>query len=194
MKTKGILFSTEMVQAILAGNKTMTRRIMKPQPDAQLFPCGTGKQYWAEKPDDLKAKYYKAKYAIDDILYVKETFIDLIDTSAGFYEYLYKADCLPDYAKQNRWQSSLFMPRKAARIFLKVTDVKAERLQDITEEDAVREGLITNCLPRLSDTGSNEVFYNGNDYPTYHFKLLWQSINGKNSWDENLWVWCYSFE
>lgn len=103
--------------------------------------------------------------------------------------YIYKADghhskgttgvrlqYSPEWVK---WKPSLFMPKDACRIFLKVTDVKVERLQDITEAEAKAEGVqVADCC---------HAYYHG-------FSLLWQKINGKESWEANPWAWCISFE
>ena len=80
------------------------------------------------------------------------------------------------------------MPKEAARIFLKVTDVKAERLQDISVIDIVREGV---TLPNYAEEAIKVVKYPD---PFEIFAELWQSINGKGSWEKNPWVWVYSFE
>ncbi len=133
-----ILFNTEMVRAILDGRKTVTRRVMKPQP---LF--YTGRKYIFA--DDVCPKKWKGcdniietyQYQVGDILYVRETYKRNIDGYHGidFGGYIYKADCTVWWKDlYNPWHPSIHMPKEATRIWLKVTDVRAERLQDITEE------------------------------------------------------------
>jgi len=182
-KMKPILFSTPMVQAILEDRKTMTRRIMNDQPNEKLFPCGTGCQYWANDPNDLKAKYYKAKYEIGDILWVRETWRKNNGMPTG-YPFEYRATAEADGVPIDEpWKPSIFMPREAARIFLKVTRVRVERLQDISGEDAMKEGVKVESMFPLCIGDSYRAF-----------SILWESINGKESWDANPWVWVYEFE
>lgn len=139
MKFRPILFSTEMVQAILAGRKTQTRRIIKPQPtqigglwrldkkQASNRPFNE----WHNHPFGIHSPYGQ----VGDVLWVRETFYkSLIDDS-----YQYKAD--RNYSHGISWKPSLFMPKAAARIFLRITNIRVERLQDISEEDAKAEGI-----------------------------------------------------
>ncbi len=184
MKTKPILFSTTMVQAILEGRKTQTRRIIKSIPhDAYKIWFDGGE--WI-----IQNKYYKCwteklepKYKKDDILWVRETFNKLL-----FNIYAYKADNKKRYNSIS-WKPSIFMPKEAARIFLKVTNIRVERLHDISENDAIAEGIksIDNvCYDYLSDK-----FYRK---PYESFCTLWTKINGKESWNQNPFVWVYEFE
>lgn len=241
MKTKPILFSTQMVKAILEGRKTQTRRIIKPQPSKQLFDANMG--YWSEEPKNLKQPYLKAKYQVGDILWVRETwkvgswndfdekvafdykaYPDLKNTPWVYYndydrflELLSKCLCELDglgiepivdednemfYYKWEagqspfKWKPSIHMPREAARIFLKVTGVRVERLQDISEEDAIAEG-----IERIADYGTTGYkLYTQPDAAfsdidaKWSFESLWHSINGEESWNENPFVWVYDFE
>ncbi|HRZ96023.1 MAG TPA: hypothetical protein P5084_00590 [Paludibacter sp.] len=212
-KFKPILFSNEMVQAILAGRKTQTRRILKvkgcrefvPDPTWSLEDC----EKWGAKP----------KYEPGDILWVRET---CGTTAIGN---MYKASvCSPDVNKPlSGWKPSIHMPKEAARIFLKVTNVRVERLQDVSEDDAVAEG-----IDRFENTLFNEMRYKdytdgkrrdkdfnrypemakeigyshfgGNPWPDWRdpissFQTLWQSINAKkHPWESNPWVWVYTFK
>lgn len=144
---KPILFNTEMVQAILAGQKTVTRRAVKPQPDKHLT---TGKNAL-----ELLAAAC-APYQTGDILYVRETWQYAYDLDGneriieGTGRYLYAADgetpfnewIMPDgtYRDCMPWRPSIHMPKEAARLFLLVTGIKVKRVQDITDEEARREG------------------------------------------------------
>jgi len=193
-KEKPILFRTDMVQAILAGNKSMTRRIIKPQPIDEITDYGDGLCFYKKlKGDPNIPIVFKSKYQVGDILYVKETWKWEGETKYTdvwpLGTFLYKVD-FEEGEGPSRWKSSLFMPRVAARIFLKVTDVKAERLQDITEEDAMGEGV------DLTDTGWCNYLLKGKTVSTakQSFATLWDSINGKKSWHSNPWVWVISFE
>lgn len=174
MKTydfKPILFSTPMVQAILRGDKTQTRRIIKPQPSKQLFDVNMG--YWSEEPENLKQPYFKATYRVGDIMWVRETFQPI---TKGFK---YKADGIyTEGHPANKWKPSIFMPKEACRIFLKVTNIRVERLQDISNSDIVKEGAASFgcCTKKLN------------------WQILWEKINGIESWKDNPWVFVYEFE
>ena len=187
---KPILFSTQMVQAILAGNKTMTRRIIKPQPLKYEYPLhynGISQDGTFHLLGNEFDGYtcFKSKYQPGDILWVRETW----ENFRGGYNY--KADEYGLLGEQ--WKPSIFMPRVAARIFLEVTNVKAERLQDINQNDIIQEGVCSGkkfmdelCIWRDSK-------YAIENLRIHTFKTLWESINGKGSWELNPWVWVYSF-
>lgn len=153
-----ILFSTPMVQAILDGRKTQTRRKVK-----YLFQgwmeTATNKEWW-ESVSNL------SKIQIGDIIWVRETwqFVDFAGVDNG---YVYKATD-PDWQTMDewKWNPPLFMPKEACRLFLEITDVRIERLQSISQEDAVYEGV----------------------------ESLWSKINGYESWNKNPFVWVYSFK
>lgn len=134
-----ILFSTPMVQAILAGRKTMTRRIIKPQP-------GTDVSYMANEPLDWIGQWYPWKWdteegesiskhcpfgQIGDLLWVREAWANCYNLLTNPFEtfFLYKAD---GTANVHRWKPSIHMPKAAARIWLEVTNIRVERLQDIS--------------------------------------------------------------
>ena len=111
-----------------------------------------------------------------------------------YYVYMTSDIQFIDGKHKLKWKPSIFMPKAASRIKLEITDIRVERLQDISEEDAIAEGIQTLCDPKISKTGSGEKFYNENDYPTDYYQRLWESINGKGSWDLNPWVWVISFK
>ena len=199
---KPILFSTPMVQAILAGRKTQTRRLVKFPDDfdgREVYKNGQfGVKYSRE--DGTLYRHYP-KYQPGDILYVRETWQVVRYAPPGSSQlqdlYVFKADTtdVGEY-EITEWKPSLFMPKEAARIFLQVTDVRAERLQDITEEDAIAEGI--ECIHE-SDV---KVYRNyllkeklGSTNPVNSFSSLWNSINAKTSpWKKNDWVWVYTFK
>ena len=194
---KPILFNTEMVQAILENRKTVTRRIIKGLPqDAKSIgwdmDTGNDKSYGeAMFQSDCIMITKKCKYLIGDILYVRETWsTHYTAESDAELEYCYKADgidlkaeCLP--GENNRWYPSIHMPKEAARIFLRVTDVKVERLQDITLSDVLKEGLE---IEKYVTTPLMKKFSN-----------LWDTTVDKKElnrygWNANPYVWVYYFE
>lgn len=191
MKERPILFSAPMVQAILAGTKTQTRRIVKPQPDAW---CG-GTLCVQFTPDDQRlgrlGKPILCPYGVPgDRLWVRETWavshvIDHlkpreIQKGAGIVYYT---------ATENTGgmmqRPSIFMPRWASRITLEITDVRVERLQEISEEDALAEGAKPYLLP-VHPARESLRYVEG-------FAQLWEQINGPGSWDANPWVWAINF-
>jgi hypothetical protein len=185
---KPILFNTEMVQAILGDRKTVTRRVIKPQPIAGIrksvfVPSGI---------EDGHGREIKLLYKVGDIFYVRETWSihECVKCQAGIpalggeckCKYVYRASY---GATDFRWKPSIHMPKEAARIFLKVTDVRVERLQDITEEDAITEGMSKTLVDGV-------VFISAKG----NFHVLWDSLNIKRgySWEANPWVWVIEFE
>ena len=197
---KPILFSTPMVLALLDGRKSQTRRIAKPQPSS-----GIRKSVFVKSGlEDGHGREIKPRYQPSDILWVRETWkcvqYDSMDGNLGYevefrdgerkyfeFDDNERFHQFGKFAFKEGWQSSLFMPREAARIFLRVKTVRVERLQEITEEDARAEGV--NGIPRST------VLYPNDDY-IYPFKQLWNSLNQKRSygWDTNPWVWVIEFE
>lgn len=160
---KPILFNTEMVRAILDGKKTVTRRIIKLKYSNTHIGCHKDKygKKLVEKQNNVEGETYGVKpdgthwqkllamreiispYKVGDILYVRETFAQIKDTN-GNKRYVYKAtDKYPfneKYIVKFKWAPSIHMPKEAARIFLRVTDVRVERLQDIDDEGTKAEG------------------------------------------------------
>lgn len=152
MSIKPILFNTEMVRAILDGRKTCTRRVIKPQPDGKCtYPLGFVADSTEKKEMGCfgfgineyggSIQYVKPSYQPGDILYVRETWKKVPN---GYYYYEdWQRDDIADVTK---WKPSIHMPKEAARIWLKVTDVKVERLQEITEVQAQAEGCNSGLL------------------------------------------------
>lgn len=183
-----ILFNTEMVQAILDNRKKQTRRLIKDPYVQERLESGDHDRTYIEK---------NVPYKIGDILWVRETF--WFDILAQEYEY--KADEKPYMKLFTGWKPSIHMPKTAARIFLKVKNVRWERIQDISEADAIGEGL--QVLPQTEWESRNfdETWYK--DYldkknfwrvAKMSFRSLWQKINSKDSWKQNPYVWVYDFE
>jgi hypothetical protein len=200
---KPILFSADMVQAILDGRKTRTRRIIKGlHPDftrvkehfheTEMLDSGEFDIIVHSLGTSRYGQTVKPQYSIGDILYGRETFATSYYDQFGMFnlseKYLYKAD---DDFTHIVWKPSIHMPKEAARIFLRVTGVRAERLWDITRDDCLKEGINSPCR----DIGSHCEYCNC----VQHFSELWDSINAKRnggiySWDNNPWVWVYEFE
>lgn len=219
-KERPINFSAPMVRALLSGEKTQTRRVVKQQPPHGHFfhgvcICSThrddeGKAVWAA---DESSPFLRNTHRVrshygqpGDRLWVRETFMDLqgtgVEHSPGprgpLRRYAYQADTPPgsrgDEARKEyglKWKPSINMPRAASRIILEVTDVRVERLNDISESDCWAEGI-------------EEVMYDFDDAAQIDmanrlgcciedvkplYALWWEREQGKGSWDANPWVW-----
>ena len=179
-----ILFNMKMVRAILDGRKSCTRRIIKPQPQG-YFEVSEEPLYIYDT--DGKQGKITPPYQPGDILYVRETFIQ-----AAAHIFWYKADDKPWMSKDLLWKPSIHMPKEAARIWLKVTDVRVERLQDITGLSVQKEGIELDpkeCASKFDFI--TELFL--------LFQKLWDSIIKKSDldrygWDTNPYVWVIEFE
>lgn len=220
---KPILFNTEMVKAILAGRKTQTRRLIRPQPKGQLsYIFGgshPGKWTYMSRSEakawdvdesvihEEEGKFWTPPCHGDDVLYVRETW------NYGYVYSDWREGCPPEHWFEEldwrgkdhnflreisrfwyladgedlydlKWKPSIHMPREAARIFLKVKRVRAERLKDITEEDAVAEGF------------EADDFFEARA----RFAMTWNSVYGVSgkkvpeNWGSNPWVWVIEFE
>lgn len=198
MKTKPILFNTLMVQAILEGRKTQTRRIIKNIPEDTFKIWFDGGEWIVEnEKGQCWTNKLESKYQKDDILWVRETFTikPPIDAEQDWITFIYKAtDSIECY--DVKWKPSIFMPKEAARIFLKVTNIRVERLHDISENDAIAEGVGAGFQMNAGYPDYEHII-NGictltQDSAYASFISLWQKING--NWDENPFVWVYEFE
>ena len=198
---KPILFNTEMVQAILDGRKRVTRRVIKGLPqDAKrigwLTDSGNDKSYGVaifEINDNRKD--FKVPCLVGDILYVRETWQK---SPAGTY--LYKTDNNGNLSNGHvyKWKPSIHMPKGAARLFLRITDVRVERLQDITTDQAIKEGAWTmeNACPFSIKHVLHET---ARTHAIAAFAYLWDTLIKKSElsiygWDANPSVWVYEFE
>src|SRR6185312_9171789 len=227
MKFHPILFSTEMVIAILERRKKQTRRVIKPQPEMSVmgrpvfeaFKIFNGSQAdpssmtykgcrytpWPQSFIDICCPYGQ----VGDVLWVQETFKPSVFAGAPVGEFEYMADHVkwPDsigekyvkgsgLEKGEHWRPSIHMPKSACRIFLQITDIRVERLQDISEEDAIAEGIKQN-----GEQDRDEWFHymrGFDDFPAFSpqesYFSLWEKINGKESLNSNPWVWCLTFK
>ena len=200
MKERPILFSSEMVRAIIDGRKTQTRRVVKPQPAAGL-PCpygAPGDRLWVRetfasfRAEGQPVTPRDARYVVlrdgAQVYADGKTYPPLAAYAAGAFDAI-------------KWRPSIHMPRWASRITLEVVSVRVERVQSITEEDARAEG-VDWAAPhpygeRWDDDREDprEVGYStGGSFARDNFRRLWDSINGKRaSWASNPWVWAVEF-
>lgn len=195
-----ILFNSDMVRAILEGRKTVTRRVIK-DTDESMYAgmCGLGPGLF-DRNTGLRVK--EPYYRLGDILYVRETWNQLARVDENGYThyndlfYVYKADknqpdlyddngfCLDD--TERKWRPSIHMPKEATRIWLQVTDVRAERLHNLTNRDAKKEGVTV-------ETDNSGIAHRA------AFMRLWDSTIKKSDigtygWNANPWVWVIEFE
>lgn len=219
MKERPILFSGAMVRAILEGRKSQTRRVVK-NPPAPVF-CGLKSTLgyptsegstWAGFGDPSDPMYVRCPYGQPgDRLWVRETWAET-DRGCGTPVVAYAAGgciavgrdgstgpdtLLPTIAwdetpQPERWRPSIHMPRWACRLVLEVTGVRVERLQAISEDDALSEGIDTEGDDYLNGEGWKAAG-SAISPERYAFASLWRRINGDASWDANPWVWVVEF-
>lgn len=201
MAIKPILFNTDMVRAILDGRKTCTRRILKHDVETIL-----NSPYHKAHPEvedkQIISKLCQPPYQPGDILYVRETW-----KKAPNGYYYYEDWQRNDIADITKWKPSIHMPKEAARIWLKVTDVKVERLQEMKPVDVIKEGAYPDCWDCLNTYGESgsqccygtEEQCSQCDEVMMEWEKLWNSTIKKSDidrygWDANPWVWVIEFE
>jgi len=193
MKSRPILFSAPMVRALLNGSKTQTRREWKYK-NGDVVP----------NQNDLPGMQQLLRDCPygqpGDRLWVRETWQHLDNVGQRAHEFLlhqkhsrhcfFLADESDPTTKplSGRWRPSIFMPRWASRITLEVISVRVERLQDISEADAIAEGVQDKKSMIL---GRNAEEITG---PIAEYAVLWESLHGPGSWDANPWVWVIEFK
>lgn len=195
IKTTPMIFNTEMVHALLAGNKTQTRRIVKHQPFvSDIFPSLVFPKNKKELQEGAGLFYPNAKSRVlamcpfgkaGDLIYVRETFAYQTDDDnepSNPEIYLYAATDSWDGIKV----PSIHMPRRASRLTLKINSVRVERIQDISKEDAIAEGFDYS----KSESAAKQGFAIS---ARTNFRHAWESIYG-DSWNKNQWVWVIDFE
>ena len=215
MKERPILFSGPMIRAILSGQKTVTRRAMKHQPQKVPVDVVDGVPSWDSPTNYAGEVQMNTQHGNPcpygkpgDRLWVREAWLadsqlDSIaprDLSQG-EPIFYPADgsvrqtgCA--MISQGRGRPSIHMPRWASRILLEITDVRVDRLQDISDEQAEAEGVegcIPSCPGPYDEHGNPECDCMNLTYEQ-SFQALWESINGRKSWDANPWVWVVEFK
>jgi len=193
-----------MVHAILDGRKTQTRRIIKKQP---VFDIDSGYKYWDNLMFDLHDDVLETMYMPDhcpygdpgDILWVRETWRPTTFSMPTGWPYDYRATAKEDgVPEEGPWKPSIFMPKEACRIKLEITDIGVERLNDISEGDAIKEG-VGHGFQMNGGWPDYEHIKNGvctltQDTAAMSFASLWEKINGKGSWGKNPWVWVIEFK
>lgn len=203
---KGICFIEPLHNKTVKKIKIQTRRIVNPQPLEIVCSTIIDNELLFETRDENDVSVFlKPRYNIGEILYLKEPYIDDSDmvftaypihetlTNNGgttLYQYGNNTSIFDSiYGNKVKWKNKLFMPAFAARHFIKITSVRAEKLQEISNEDCIKEGIVFDGL----------VYMNGLDNiqylePRAAYKALINSINGKDTWDSNPWVWVYDYE
>lgn len=201
MRILPILFNTEMVKAILEGRKTVTRRCVKlpkwieKQNDGTYTMFAEGTCYEKQRFVDI-APYLNKPYRPGDILYVRETWSEW--TGGYLYKAWHGPFPQPGQYSATKWHPSLHMPKEAARIFLKVKDVRVERLQEMSDDDCEKEGLENFCKKCHALFSDCDTCLNDGSIKE-DFKELWDSTIKKSEldrygWDANPWVWVIEFE
>ena len=220
MRERPILFNTEMVRSILDGRKTCTRRVIKFPDGMTGHPIGKA----GDSSNPLGVMYpggiKRPPYQPGDILYVRETFTwcpcwdcGLDTTPDGcknpvIYDfkkkehgcYMYRASCEDSkYSSADTWHPSIHMPKEAARIFLKVTNVRVERLQEITDDGCIAEGVYPSPCRKCNATFGCDTCPDEGYHETDGFSELWNSTIKKSDldrygWGANPYVWVIEFE
>lgn len=194
MRELPLLMNTPMVQALLADRKTQTRRPIKPQPETVVATYQDGSLSTLHG----KSRIY-APYQVFDLLWVRETFYTDNYRRSNNLPVLYKAD-----GEQQSWKPSIFMPKQYARIWREVTEVRAQRIQEISKEDCYAEGvefvMVTDqdghVLERIT-TPAHANYHTtvGKSLVKAYFAGdLWDSQYAKKGlgWDTNCWTWAYT--
>ena len=185
MKERPILFSAPMVRALLDGTKTQTRRVVKPTPE------WIGQSGVLSYRGRVGLPHALCPYGqLGDRLWVRETWArDDEDGGLCYRADIGKGGDADDWERNRldgvprfRWRPSIHMPRAASRITLEITGVRVERLQNISEADAVAEGV------------RNSLHMPGGRFANENFAHLWWAINGDGSWEANPWVWAVEFK
>ena len=193
---KSLIFKDWGIRAMLAGRKTMTRRLMKPQTHIGIdniewrtdIVIGMNEPEipgWAMMRNGIIEGIAECPFDVGDVFCAKEIYALLCDEPYGNMKdkdkIVYRATEPHNHGCLLKWESPMFMPEKYARIFRKITNIKAERLQDISEEDAQEEGVEFYCdLVGITHRDA--------------FMMCMIDIYGLTVWDANPWVWVYEFE
>lgn len=213
MKDRPILFSGAMVRALLDGTKTQTRRVISAK-HLQFFDKSAADQVgsWNDRPFPFGRP--------GDRLWVRETFKPIASgqVKGGYgkvrYGFAYQADGATKWARheteivdltgkpptgpmqfQDRpWKPSIHMPKRASRITLEITGVRVQRLQDISAEDCIAEGIEEPMAGHWRIYGRETDGKDVDTSPRTSFRSLWESLNGTGSWDANPWVWALTFK
>lgn len=195
---KGILFKPDMIQAVIEDRKTQTRRLaglkeINKEPDNWEYPIAAvrdckpiknGDWIFQHKHNLSLCVVARPRYNIGETVYIKEAWFQ--DPGGGLW---YRLDnpLWENEPVTEKWKSPLFMPEKYARYFITTTDVKPQRIATITREEISAEGTPHNVAGKSS--------YRNDGYQRLEdFRLLWDSINKKNPFEKNEWVFAYTFK
>jgi len=205
---KGICFIEPMFNKVPTLEKLQTRRIITPQPDGRGFRT-TNIMF-----EDWHGREIRPKYKVGETVYLKEPYAETCDeygTPIIAYKFGGKPRlklpdslgcemdtdwCIDNYPACGEWKNKLFMPQWAARYFIEITAVRAERLQDISKDDCLKEGIIS----RVTADYPYELIYQIPEIPNYYatarraYASLINRINGKGTWERNPFVWVYDFK
>lgn len=220
MADRGVIFSGPMVRALLDGKKSQTRRALKPQPrgapwfwegdEVDPEPCWfdgweEGRDSYGQPEREVSEPIKGLRYAVGDRIYVREAHalvpssayrmsegaVQAIDPADRDRACIYREDWTRSYGGL-RWRPSIHMPRWASRLTLIVTDVRVQRLQEISREDAIAEGLIRDPIaPALAVEMGCDWGFDGDSRhgsPISAYAALWNSLHGPDAWDANPWV------
>jgi len=204
---KGILFKPDMVRAIIEGRKTVTRRVesgltvLRPSYGWDCKGLAANGEFWFFNKSITCNHIAKPRYQVGEVVYIKEAH-RYIQNDGDPYDFgiQYKSDSqvkwwrdngnLMDYPIDEKWRSPLFLKELFARYFLKIVGVRAERVQEISEEDARAEGVI----PYIEDAGDGHLWSPGGAKAyRLEFKDLWDSINKDYPFESNPYVFRYGF-
>lgn len=207
---KGIIFTESNFILTIQGIKTQTRRIIKPKPDVPYFADRIddegvlwSTQHYPEKFGGGDWEKYEgrintraARYKVGEIVYLKEPYFLLPDDGMMVPVYKFGNDQaeLWEGTDEFRWNNKLFMPEKYARYFIKMTAVRAERLQDISDEDCIKEGIIVLTHEDVPDVFSYEKGGQRFETPQEAYAALIDKINGAGTWESNPFVWVIDYE
>ena len=228
MKERPILFNASMVNSIISGLKKQTRRPLEPKwwltsatalkfVDKSLDGKAKAIEIVTDHTTDKTGKYQFPRFVNSpygkpgDRLWVRETFVEVGPPTDKGYSLIYRADDGDDakvITSVRGWTPSIHMPRWASRITLEITDVRVERLKNISETDALAEGVFRpgpsdgkygqyRCVLTASSGFESEVVYTHSGMAVDDYCRLWDSIYGKKqgeSWQDNPWVWVYEFK
>lgn len=204
---KGICFKEPLFHLTVQGIKKQTRRIMKPQPDDSglhnhtLFPLSVDSDltgFWGTVTETGEFKEFKPRYKVGEVVYLKEPY-SWISLSSREPVTVYKYDN-EDHEDEagcsfltSKWKNKLFMPESEARHFIKITDVRAERLQDISNQDCIKEGIFKHISHAKVywKNGFDGLMYKS---PRYAYAALIDLVNGEGTWNNNPLVWVYDYE
>lgn len=212
MKEHPILFSGDMVRAILEGRKTQTRRIIKPQPELKAYPHpdnfyseekqkfvsrGNINLFWKGTQTHIDEFNQRCIYGkIGDQLWVRETWAKVLGEED--LRFVYKATNVEELNTGDedddgnifKWRPSIFMPRKASRIQLEIVNIRVERVNNISALDCIAEGIDKELC---KDYNHDNIFLD-EEAAKELYEELWIKINGKESWEKNPWVWVIEFK